>query len=218
MAADEAPSISENVSENTPKRKRGRPPSIDPEMMQLAEQFFPDVRTARGRANRVYFLQAFGILKNLPGTQWLCSTEEEIDAGTSRVKHSILAELGRIADPERFMVAAARLCQLRPTAREAVAWIRSIRLGRSPASDAGRLGQSPASDAESLRQALCQWLNQYWRSHPDLTAKEVTDALEGAIGWVHFTEAMKPSAVDEPEPRTKGKAAPAAGTKRKGKG
>jgi hypothetical protein len=121
--------ISEAASE---KQRRGTPLVHDPAMLAFYRQSFPEIRTHRGLQDKAYGLTAYTTLADVPGCEWLCSTKEEIDAGSGQMRFTILAELGRIKDEEVRKVIALEICRQRPRSKAAVAMIRRYRTGKAP--------------------------------------------------------------------------------------
>ena len=119
-----------NEEEFSETRKRGRPPIMDDTMEQILREEFPTLASRRALCERQYMLHAVNALGDAPEFAWLIS-------GDVRRK-SILSELGRLRDPEHIRQVAARLCETKPTARRAIAFIRHERLGERPV-DADRL-------------------------------------------------------------------------------
>ena len=121
--------VAENVSE---KRKRGRPSSFADWEKSFAKSAGLDVHTDRGLANICYQQRAIHVLLNDPKCLWLGVDEKAIMAGTMQMRRTIMQELGRIADDDELRQVAAKICELKPTARAAVAMLRQYR-GRKAA-------------------------------------------------------------------------------------
>ncbi len=85
--------------------------------------------------------------------QWLC------DPVTQVIRVGILAELGRIGDPDAMCAIAARICELKPRTGEAVAMIRRWRcdLAARGDTDALALDILLAIDAYSVRHPATSW-------------------------------------------------------------
>ena len=66
----------------------------------------------------------------------MLSSREEIMSGNGHMRHTILAELGRIEDEDDLRSIARQICELKPGSKEAVAMIRQWRTGKSPSGDA----------------------------------------------------------------------------------
>src|SRR5262245_7533859 len=154
--------ISEVASENQPARKRGRPEAVPPEALAVYARMFPEIKTRRGLQERCYAGLAIRALSDDPAFEWLVSTREQIAGGTSRLRHTILAELGRVSDERMIKEMARLLCKQRPTAKRAAALIRRWR--RAPCRDASILG---------LAAALEGCVNDYLATHPGTTAQMI---------------------------------------------
>ena len=91
----------ETVSENSPKRKRGRPRSFDAKTLSLASWVSgPGVHTSRSHQNRAYALRALSILE-IPGGPHpyphLFNGNANATSRKSKTKWGVLVEIGRIA-------------------------------------------------------------------------------------------------------------------------
>jgi hypothetical protein len=82
------------------------------------------------------------------------------------MRHTILAELGRIDDEQEREAMALYLCEHKPTTRQAVALIRQYRLGTRPPGSVVQL-------ADVIRRAIAT----YQAEHEPLTDDEVYQAL-----------------------------------------
>ena len=128
---------------------------------------FPNVTTTRGIQNRRYATRAAAVIRDDAACRWL------YDASTQTIRASILAELGRLETDEQILRLGRQICELKPTAREAIAMLRAARLGRSA-----------PSDATDLANRLIGTLNAYRRSHPTCGPAQMIAALDMAIGSV----------------------------------
>ena len=116
--------ISETVSV---KRKRGRPRAVDFDQLTGMDRaawrlFTYDVApTATRRTWRNYELGfwAYWVL--------LEAEDPDVSAWGAEARPTVLTELGRLGDPATIVACARRLAECRPTAREAVAWLRGLR-------------------------------------------------------------------------------------------
>ena len=156
-------SKSENVSEKA--RKRGRPSAFQAGEKGIVQHFFPDVNTERGRANICYQQRAIAALMNDPRFFWLGMDEAAVMAGKSRPRRAILQELGRIADEDTMRLVAEKVCELKPTARQARAMIRGFR------------GVQREGNALDLANILVGTVNAYLDSHRGMEWSEVQAAV-----------------------------------------
>lgn len=158
------------AAENTGPRKRGRPKIMTPADEQLCNFWFPEVKSERGRQDVFYRQRAMEHLADQPGLNWL-RDEEAMTAGARNAwKPSVLAELGRIDDPEAMLTAAHRVVHLKPrTCKAAVAMIRRW-----------RRGNTAAACPVSLAAAMVRGIDAYAATHPDTSNKHILDALK----WV----------------------------------
>jgi hypothetical protein len=190
-----ADAVSENVSENPGKPKRGRPPSRDANALSMLRSWFPEIRTRRGQQNRWHALHALTVLDYDPAFRWLVPSEEAIHRGEGGIRFSVLNELGRIADDGELRDVAAVVCERQMKTREAVAFVRRCRVGARP------------GGAIALTNAVIGCVNAYVQQHPDTTLRQIRAALDNAGGA--FEQAN-----GEAEPADE--AAPAQGRRRKG--
>jgi hypothetical protein len=125
---------------------------------------------SRQMQNRLYALRAMerlGLLgdnkleqalADRPVLRWLVDEEG--------ARWSILAELGRIRDLEKFDAAVAWVLEHRPKTKEAVAQIRRLRLGKS---------RSP--NARELAEEIVRTVDGYSLKYPELTREQELEAL-----------------------------------------
>lgn len=157
-------------------KRRGRPRAFDDgELAAAAEAiargvFASGPKGRRQMQNRLYALRAMerlGLLGNgnleraltgRPALRWL------VNEGGAR--WGILAELGRIRDPEKFDDAVGWVLEYRPKTKEAVVRIRHFRTGKSRPPDTGEL-------AEEIIRAV----KEYGLRHPGLSREQELDAL-----------------------------------------
>jgi hypothetical protein len=158
--------ISETVSENAPKRKRGRPAVYDASDMATLECLFPDVTTVRGRQNRARMTRALRVLNYGPAFYWLVSNEDEISKREGCFRTTILAELGRIENDDDLRAAAQQICKMKPRSKEAVSIIRRWRTGKNL-----------KGGTISLTNAIIKTVNDYCDARPDTTLQMVLAAL-----------------------------------------
>jgi hypothetical protein len=170
--------ISEIVSEN---RKRGRPrltlPEWDAAMRGIG--YVQSTDTRRTITNKYHRLRAIRVLSagSDPRFSWLVSPDADISAGRGKMRHTILAKLGRIADDELLLAVAEKLCSIEPGTRDAVARIRRVR-------HAG----GKQADALDLANEIIATINDYSARYPGTTAKQIEDAIRTAWGKVEEAE------------------------------
>jgi len=118
-------------SEKTSK-KRGRPAAFsDAESAVLTGCGIGlECGTRRGKQNAWYRQRALCALNWEPQFEWLVSTPETIAAGGARMRCTILAELGRLGEPEAIREMAAVICEAKPLTARAVNILRGVRMGR----------------------------------------------------------------------------------------
>jgi len=92
-------------------------------------------------------------------------------------KPGILAELGRIRDADTMRAVALRICELKPSTKEAVAIIRRFRLRREP----------PAN-YRALWMHLAKALDEYMNVHPSTPYEWKVKALRALANLVERTE------------------------------
>ena len=98
----------------------------------MVEALTPEVRTERARHDFHYRTKAIQTLCYEPRFAWLADGEKMAAGVKDAWKPSILAELGRIRDGDTLRAVALRICELKPSTKEAVAIIRRFRLRREP--------------------------------------------------------------------------------------
>jgi hypothetical protein len=162
----------EAASENTPKKKRGRPEKpvhvFSRDYMRennLNLRHGSDAPCSeRTLNNNRYLMRAMaGLAKNGGGYEhypWLMGH----DGHTWKV--SLLTELGRIDDPEELLHVARQLCDVQPRVKDGIQIIRDARLRRDMALAASHL----AADMGSV-------IDRYVRVYPDMTQKQVVAVL-----------------------------------------
>jgi hypothetical protein len=111
------------------KRRRGRPPAFTPEAMAVARS--TGAKSRRAQQDVLYRLTAARLLLQVAARRpsatgrlsWL------VDLETGRcLKPSVLVELGRMTDTRMLLRAALHLCEVQPSTKDAVAWLRESRL------------------------------------------------------------------------------------------
>lgn len=148
------------------KRGRGRPPAFSAEYRAAIGALFPDIKTRRGLSDCLYRLRAVNLLEKDKRFTWLADGEAMQAGRPGAWRPAILTELGRIGDDDTLLAVAARLCELKPKTKDAVARIRRARLGREP-----------AGDYLALCVHLENTVNSYLLTHPAAPWANVTRAL-----------------------------------------
>lgn len=111
------------------KRKRGRPRIMPASYSTFLAEWYPDIRTERGRQDIAYRLRALDVLADDERFSWLADSEA-MEAGSPNAwKPSILSELGRFGNDETLRSFALALCEIRPRpkTKEAVSMLRRAR-------------------------------------------------------------------------------------------
>jgi hypothetical protein len=158
------------------KRKRGRPRIYSDTDRALRKFVAGDGKTGpmsrRTEENAYFRIRAQGVLTADPEKRfaWLASQEEK------RYQATILGELGRIDNDEDLLAVALRICEEKPTTTDAVAWIRSLRLGRYPQ------GTSP-----ELLELLRTTLNRYLQTHDGVDLSDARYVLDRLLFEVDVT-------------------------------
>ena len=128
--------ISETVSE---KPLRGRPPAFSAEWMTFLKSLNPEVRTRRGLLNVAYRQEAMRMIGDLLeaypddlGTLLQLADHDRMKAGDPDAwQPTILADLGRCADPDVFVMLAmlaVRLLDMQRPVAKVVHVVRAWRL------------------------------------------------------------------------------------------
>jgi hypothetical protein len=172
-----ADASSEHASE---KPKRGRPEMIPNWALdQFAALVSLKVKSKRHKQNLWYAKTALAALLNGcdridPRFDWLCTDQRF-------VRLCVLAELGRLGDPEEIRNIAARICERKLNTVAAVAVVRRHRLGQSSSGDAGQLCCE-----------ITRLIDAYLARHPATTQAEVLKALKMAVVAVQRPEEEPP--------------------------
>jgi hypothetical protein len=156
--------IMENISDNPPPKKRGRPRKAQPWEWALVVN--TSGKSHRHKAGAIYEARALSSVMDDPRFEWLWSDGATIKQGKGHMRHTILTELGRIDDEEEREAMALYLCAHQPTTRQAVALIRQYRLGTRPPGSIGQL-------ADVISRAVAT----YQAEHVPLSADDVYQAL-----------------------------------------
>jgi len=158
----------ETVSE---KKKRGRPRSLSSEHLVALRRIFPENQTARSLQDVHFRIRACGLIEKASKagatwTGWLFDPEEAATARKS-YRRTILTALGRIKDDDDLLATAKKICELKPTAREARKMITRARLGKSK-----------HGSAVQLACRLIDTINDYLQTCPDTTEQQILGALD----------------------------------------
>jgi hypothetical protein len=157
----------EAASENTKvKGRRGRPRRLSDTSMALYRSTWPD-RTDRHRLNLHYATTAMVVLADDKRFAWLYDRKKMKAGERNSWRPGILAELGRIADPDDLRMVAAQVCTMRPKTKIAVALIRRWRLGKEE-----------ARGILSITVKLENAVNEHLQAHPSCSWEELETALE----------------------------------------
>jgi hypothetical protein len=167
--------ISEAASE---KKRRGRPRMLSAFQETHLKHVMNNLTTDRSRQNFTYAGDAFNVLGVGPGgrprqgyenLRWLADWDAVARGARGKVRWSILAELGRltrVAPDDVVYQVADQICGEKPCTKDAVAFIRRVRLGRS----------APTVDG-ALVDRLAGCLDAYWNAHPDISTDVVLEAI-----------------------------------------
>jgi hypothetical protein len=168
----------ENSSE---KPKRGRPPVLDAAMEAagLDAGFLDPRQTRRTHLNALYMHRALQSMLKYeeirgedPRLRWYYERRE---TGVRIRRKALLAELGRLDDPELIVEMALDFCG-RPT-RRAIAEVRQYRLDRGP-------GEGSPADGAVLAGQLRRVIEEYIAGHEDMTRWDIDAALEQLDEWL----------------------------------
>jgi hypothetical protein len=149
-------------------KKRGRPKAWSEAAMAVSRFCVPDVKTTRHLQNVAYRQLAMGYLANDPAFAWLCDSER-MTAGDAAWRPGILAELGRFLEEETIKAYAARICELKPKTKDAIAMLRRARTGKAS-----------APDTLDLTNKIIGLINQYAADRPGMTKDQILDAIATA--------------------------------------
>jgi hypothetical protein len=168
----------ENVSEI---KRRGRPrvitgDNVSAVMMALGK---PDA-TARTQQNKLYQLYAMKVLGLGQGQKrdpypFLWKTDHATE--DTRVRWTLLTELGRFTHAETMRAVARKVCELKLSTRKTVVIIRRFRLGRNSAGDTLKLANE-----------LIGLVNDYIERHPAMPHAEMLAAFETARNAVEESQ------------------------------
>ena len=158
----EPQAITENFSENAPKRKRGRPSMFIGGKSDLWPEYH-----GRSLCNQWYGLLAYMWLKERPECAWLFEKDEHGDYKRITLQY----ELGRFGDPQAAYRAALALCENKPKVRDGITFLRRWRL-----QDAGN-PPALAGDPDRLGSALLSTLNEHLTRYPETPPADILAAL-----------------------------------------
>jgi hypothetical protein len=106
-------------------KKQGRP-RFDDNLIEQVKARFPDVHSRRGQQNLTYLVNAYNILKDVNGIDFLW-TYDELGNWTG-MKRKIVTELGRFGDAKTIKGVAIRLCaDQKHTPRSVEKWAKKLR-------------------------------------------------------------------------------------------
>jgi hypothetical protein len=154
---------------------------LDPEMEATGlEMGYLDPRqTRRTHLNALYMHRAVASMLKYeeacgedPRLRWYY---EKRDTGIRIRRKALLAELGRLDDPEQIVDVAIDIIG-RPTRRAAVE-LRQYRLYRDP-------GDGNQADAATLAGQLRRVIEEYVAGHEDMTRWDIDAALEQLSAWL----------------------------------
>jgi hypothetical protein len=143
------------------KPKRGRPRRWPADFEMLSKFMVGEGKSPRHLRDMAYLNRAmFALRDDSDRFGWLFPP-------TGRWRRSLLAELGRIDDPEEMAAVADMICEHKPTTKKAIKIIRRARLGREP-----------SASMEELAVALVQTVQNYTADHPGLTGNAIGKAFD----------------------------------------
>lgn len=166
--------MSAALKENISEIKRGRPAVMDAETEALfiCSGLFSKDSPRRSKMNVYYRQRAVSVLGGCD-YKWLVDERMIMLEGDKHWKPTILTELGRIEDEDDMRAVAERLCEMKPTTRDAVLMVRSL-----------RTGGLPAGDTLQLANEIIQTINRYLHSHVGVTREGIFDALRTAAASI----------------------------------
>ena len=159
------------ISEEFSEKKRGRPKVLSEKIEETLRGIgCYQQRTRRGRLNEHYFFECLSLFRGSDGGfdserakrwNWLHYNTYGKGSG-ERWRRTIMAEIGRLRDRELMTQAADLICELKPSAREAVNMIRRWRVN----------GRSKPANCFDLGKALCRAFIEYRSAHADLAHED----------------------------------------------
>jgi hypothetical protein len=153
-----------NGSNHAPTRKPGRPPGFLQDRREFLQGFSPALRNHCSEEDRDSVLRAMEVLRNNRRFRWLLPDRENVMSAEEDSRFTILAELGRIKSAVSLRAVAARICQLQPPARRAIALIRHWRTGKAK--------------PKSLASELIRTINEYLAQHPGAKWESISAAVQ----------------------------------------
>lgn len=135
--------------------------------MAFYKSTWPDIRTDRHRLNLHYAALAMVVLADDTRFAWLYDRKKMQAGEKNSWRPSILAELGRIADPDALRTVAEQVCTMRPKTKVAIVLIRRWRLGKEQ-----------AHGVLSITVKLENAVNEHLQAHPSCSWEELETALE----------------------------------------
>lgn len=89
------------------------------------------------------------IISKPEGLEWLFDSSKVFSKDSKQRRFTMLAELGRFRDDEVIRAMAAKLCKEKPTTKDAIAYLRRVRLGKGRAHSVADLGKVIAKAIDS---------------------------------------------------------------------
>jgi hypothetical protein len=211
-------SITEKFSENPPAKKRGRPRRFLDGAYPVAAAHFRSVRTERGQLNMRYAVMAISQLSedgpDRARYEWICPDgafvyclphAEFLQEIAPKLKTTLLAELGRISadyGKDTMRKVALQLCEEKPQTRDALRWVRALRLQKPDA----------VGTADALLEALEQTINDFELRYPATPTEEILSAVTQLCwSWEDFVEDFRAHPEDYAAPTDVAQAAPMQG-------
>lgn len=128
--------------------------------MATIHEIHPELRSRRGQVNAAYTVTATLAIGDNPAFHWL------YDPGQGHMRTEILAELGRLRDPEAIRVVAGWLCADKPRTKDAIVQIRAT-----------RRQTLPLPDTRALATAILDTILTYRRQHLGTDMQHIDQAM-----------------------------------------
>ena len=150
-------------SETISKKQRGRPRLLDPDHTAAYRAVLGSELSDRTLQSRHFLSWAMTVL-GLGETPADHPYRYLFDPDRKKgVRHTILAELGRVTDPDDMRYVADHICANRLPTAAAVALIRRVRLGEAPPPPPG---VAPARLVDAILAAINAHLRRYPHDQP----------------------------------------------------
>jgi len=162
--------------------KRGRPPVLSPEEVAEHPELTKGAFGRRTLLNRHYAGQAAGVLILVAEMRDDMSFTWLIDPSVPKMRETILTELGRMNDGAAMYRAARHICDHQLPTREAVAYIRRVRVGKIPLGAEGDVQARATPIAEKIITAINEYRERY-----DLDWGDVRAALRYVDAMIERT-------------------------------